>query len=115
MVEAMASAGLEPVIIEDLVKFGEDRGLERGLKRGLEQGREQGLERGLRLAVLDLCELLGVVPTDAQRARLDAMRVDELEALRQALKQTRRWPKLSRVAATTGSAPSVPTKGAKKR
>ncbi len=35
MVEAMASEGLEPVIIEDLVKFGEDRGLEKGLERGL--------------------------------------------------------------------------------
>jgi hypothetical protein len=105
MVKAMASAGLEPVIIEDLVKFGEDR--------GLEQGREQGFERGLRLAVLDLCELLGVVPTDAQRTRLEAMRVDELETLRQALKQTRRWP--PRVGATAGPAPGAPTTGAKRR
>jgi hypothetical protein len=30
MVTAMEQANLEPVIIEDLVKFGEDRGYERG-------------------------------------------------------------------------------------
>ncbi len=39
MVKAMNDHNLEPVIIEDLVRFGEDRGLERG--------REEGLERGL--------------------------------------------------------------------
>lgn len=43
MVAAMSNAGIEPVIIEDLVRFGEDRGLE----KGLEKGREQGLEKGL--------------------------------------------------------------------
>jgi hypothetical protein len=38
MIEAMAIEGPEPVIIEDLVKFGEDRGLEKGLEQGLERG-----------------------------------------------------------------------------
>jgi hypothetical protein len=47
MIEAMASEGLEPVVIEDLVKFGEDIGLQKGLERGLEQGLERGLEQGL--------------------------------------------------------------------
>jgi hypothetical protein len=42
MVTAMEQANLEPVVIEDLVKFGEDRGLKRGLKKGREQGLEQG-------------------------------------------------------------------------
>jgi hypothetical protein len=36
MVAAMEQANLQPVIIEDLVKFGEDRGYERGQ---LEEGR----------------------------------------------------------------------------
>jgi hypothetical protein len=76
MVEAMASAGLEPVIIEDLVKFGEDR----------------GLERGLRLAVADLCEAFGIDVGNARRARLETMSVSELEALRTTIKQMRRWP-----------------------
>jgi len=35
MVTAMEQANLEPVIIEDLVKFGEDRGEDRALRRML--------------------------------------------------------------------------------
>jgi hypothetical protein len=42
--------------------------------------------------VLDVCELVGIVLAPAQRAQLEAMSVSELEALRVALKQTRRWP-----------------------
>jgi hypothetical protein len=38
MVTAMEQANLEPVIIEDLVKFGEDRGYERGRLEGEERG-----------------------------------------------------------------------------
>jgi hypothetical protein len=41
MVRAMEQANLEPVVIEDLVKFGEDRGLKKGLKRGRAQGRQE--------------------------------------------------------------------------
>ena len=46
MVTAMDQANLEPVIIEDLVKFGEDRGYERGRLEGEERGRLEGEERG---------------------------------------------------------------------
>jgi predicted transposase YdaD len=46
MVTAMEQANLEPVIIEDLVKFGEDRGYERGRLEGEERGRLEGEERG---------------------------------------------------------------------
>jgi hypothetical protein len=53
------------------------------------------------------------VPIAAQRARLEAMRVDELEALRQALKQTRRWP--TQAMASTGPAPGALTTGTKRR
>jgi hypothetical protein len=42
--------------------------------------------------VLDLCEAFGLAPTEGQRTQLEAMGVGELEALRRALKQTRRWP-----------------------
>jgi hypothetical protein len=48
--------------------------------------------RGLRTAVLDLCEVFDIEPTEAQRARLKAMGVSELEALRRELKQAKRWP-----------------------
>lgn len=46
MVSAMEQMQMEPVIIEDLVKFGEDRGFDRGFDRGVKQGLEQGLEQG---------------------------------------------------------------------
>jgi hypothetical protein len=38
MVKAMSDHNLGPVIIEDLVKFGEDRGREEGLAAGREEG-----------------------------------------------------------------------------
>ena len=63
-----------------------------GLERGQREGKAEGKAEGLRAAVLDLCEAFGVEPTGEQRARLGAMGVSELEALRAALKQTRRWP-----------------------
>jgi hypothetical protein len=56
MVRAMEQANLEPVVIEDLVKFGEDRGLKKGLRRGREQGR-QDEERGTLRRVLVLRKL----------------------------------------------------------
>jgi hypothetical protein len=37
MVTAMDQANLEPIIIEDLVKFGEDRGFDRGFDKGRAQ------------------------------------------------------------------------------
>ncbi|HEU4409987.1 MAG TPA: Uma2 family endonuclease [Polyangiaceae bacterium] len=63
-----------------------------GEARGEARGLREGEARGLRAAVLDLCELLGLEVAGEQRARLEAMGVDELEALRQAIKQQRRWP-----------------------
>ncbi|HEU4404166.1 MAG TPA: HEPN domain-containing protein [Polyangiaceae bacterium] len=64
----------------------------RGKAEGLREGEAKGEARGLRAAVLDLCEAFGIEPTGEQHARLEAMGVDELEALRRELKQTRRWP-----------------------
>jgi hypothetical protein len=62
MVEAMANEGLEPVIIEDLVKFGEDRGRAEGEARGRAEGEARAL-----LAVL---EARGLAVSDAERARI---------------------------------------------
>ncbi|MCU0686622.1 MAG: hypothetical protein MUF34_30975 [Polyangiaceae bacterium] len=61
-------------------------------RRGKAEGLREGEAKGLRAAVLDMGELLGLAPTEAQRASLDAMGVGELEALRQAIKRERRWP-----------------------
>jgi Uma2 family endonuclease len=71
---------------------GEAKGLREGKAEGLREGEAKGEAKGLRAAVLDLCEVLGIAPTEAQRASLDAMGVGELEALRHQIKQTRRWP-----------------------
>jgi hypothetical protein len=71
---------------------GEERGRQEGLREGEAKGLREGKAEGLRAAVLDMGELLGLTPTEAQRASLDAMGVGELEALRQAIKRERRWP-----------------------
>jgi hypothetical protein len=56
MVDAMEHASLEPVVIEDLVKFGEHRGEKRGEKRGMKKGR-RAEERGTLRRVLALRKL----------------------------------------------------------
>ena len=54
MVRAMEQANAEPVIIEDLVKFGEDRGLKKGLKQGRRAEGRRSLRRVLALRKLAL-------------------------------------------------------------
>jgi flagellar biosynthesis/type III secretory pathway protein FliH len=71
---------------------GKEEGLREGKEEGLREGEAKGKAEGLRAAVLDLCEAFGLETTDEQRAQLEAMGVNELEALRAALKQHRRWP-----------------------
>jgi uncharacterized protein len=73
------------------LREGEAKGLREGKAEGLREGEARGKAEGLRAAVLDLCELLGIEPTEAQRAQLGAMGVGELEALRAAIKQRRCW------------------------
>jgi hypothetical protein len=63
-----------------------------GLREGRADGLAKGKAEGLRLAIGDLCELLGVALGPKRRARLAAMSADELEALRLALKRHKRWP-----------------------
>jgi uncharacterized protein len=84
---------------EEGLREGKAEGLREGEARAREYGDAQradglreGKAEGLRAAVLDLCEVLGLTPTDEQRTRLAAMNVGELGTLRQALKTTRRWP-----------------------
>ena len=56
MLRAMEQANLEPVVIEDLVKLGEDLGKKKGLKEGLKKGR-RAEERGTLRRVLALRKL----------------------------------------------------------
>jgi hypothetical protein len=79
MLRAMSAQGVEAVIIEDLVKIGE------------EIGEEIGFRKGLRTGILALCEVLGLRVDDERRAELDAMGVPELEALTSRLKTSHSW------------------------
>src|SRR5687768_776526 len=87
-------------------------------KRYVAEGRAEGKAEGLRTAVTALCEVLGVALGPARRARLEAMGVGELEALCDALKQTRRWPGPAAAGAPSArprSRGAGPKAGAKKR
>lgn len=75
MVMAMEDANLEPVIIEDLVKFGEDR----GRKRGREEGREMGHREAHRQTLRRTLALRKLALTPAQERKIDAC--TEIETL----------------------------------
>jgi hypothetical protein len=53
---------------------------------------DKGKGEGLRVAVRDLCEVLGIALTPEQQAHIDALDLAGLGALRLALKQHRAWP-----------------------
>ncbi len=76
MVRAMEQANLEPIVIEDLVKFGQDQGFEQGLERGREEGLERGREEGsianARSSLLEVFEARGITLGADERARIDA-------------------------------------------
>lgn len=65
MVLAMKMESMEPIVIEDLVKFGEDRGYDRGWAAGLE------LLRGALLDVLG-ARAIPVGPDELARIALEA-------------------------------------------
>jgi hypothetical protein len=79
MIRAMTEMD-PPLIIEDLVYIGEDRGFERGLNEGLERGLNEGLERGLneggraelRRAIVDLLETHGIALSAIDQERIEA-------------------------------------------
>ena len=79
MLRAMEEKGMQPIVIEDLVKFGEDRGEARGEVRGLAGG------------VLDALDARGFTTPDALRARVLA---------ETSIDQLRTWLKRAVVAAS---------------
>ncbi len=60
-------------------------------RRGKREGVLEG-ERVVRQVILDLCELLGLEVSSERRTRLDSLPLEELDALRQQIKQQRAWP-----------------------
>jgi hypothetical protein len=74
MIRAMSQTD-PPLVIEDLVRFGEDRGYERGRNEGLDAGRVE-----LRRSVLELLEARGIEIEPGVRARIATE--NDLERLR---------------------------------
>ena len=72
MVMAMDAANLAPVIIEDLVKYGEDLGIEKGMERGMEKGLEQGIEKGVRASLRRVLAARKIVLTPEQEQRIES-------------------------------------------
>jgi len=62
MIKAMEAAKMEPVVIEDLVRIGEDLGIERGRAEGIEAAREM---------LLETLAARGLEPTAAERMRFE--------------------------------------------
>jgi Uma2 family endonuclease len=57
-----------------------------------EEKAKEAEANALREAIFDLCELLSIELTEAQRAQVEAMDLTELRELRTTLKQQKRWP-----------------------
>jgi hypothetical protein len=70
MVSAMSRASLEPVIIEDLVKFGIDQGFAKGVDQGFARGVAEGGLAVARDALLDALSARGFAVDAALRARV---------------------------------------------
>jgi hypothetical protein len=84
--------GMEPIIIEELARMLEDRAEAKGRREGEEIGRREGEEAGRREAVADLAEAYGIALDERRRTRIANASLDELDALRAALKRDRAWP-----------------------
>jgi hypothetical protein len=85
MVSAMEQVNPEPVVIEDLVKFGEDRGLKKGLKRGEKRGEKKGELRADRSTLRRVLALRTLELSAEQERQIDAC--TEIETLRRWLDQ----------------------------
>jgi predicted transposase YdaD len=75
MMHAMQEADLEPPIIEDLVRYGRERGRREGVEQGVEvgrrEGRREGVEAGTREGLLALIAARGLALSPEQRARIE--------------------------------------------
>jgi len=65
--------------------------LQRRGYENLDAVREEGLEEGVRVAIVDLCDVLGINLDEERKQKLATMKKADLEGLRAHLKQARRW------------------------
>jgi hypothetical protein len=52
----------------------------------------EGKQEGLKLAIMDLCEVLGIELTPERRAQIEQLDQSQLSQLRTHLKSARAWP-----------------------
>ena len=67
-----------------------------GKAEGLREGEAKGKAEGLRAAIAMLCEVLDIELSAARRARLARLSAPELDALLEALRTQRCWPRSAR-------------------
>jgi hypothetical protein len=60
---------------------------------GKAEGVNEGLVKGLRVAIANLCEMLGVDLSEERQQHLAALDLDGVEALRRDLKEKNAWPR----------------------
>jgi predicted transposase/invertase (TIGR01784 family) len=75
---------------------GEAEGIVKGIVKGKAEGEAEGIMKGkaegLRIAIEDLCESLGIELDSTKRKHVAEADVDALNALRQDIKASKRWP-----------------------
>jgi hypothetical protein len=57
MTKVLEELKMEPIIIEDFVKYGEDIGFKRGIKKGLRKGIREGIKEGIEKGLKPLLHL----------------------------------------------------------
>jgi hypothetical protein len=56
------------------------------------EGKQEGERKGLQLAIMDLCEVLGIELTPERGAQIEQLDPSQLSQLRTHLKSARTWP-----------------------
>jgi hypothetical protein len=80
---------------EEKAKEAEEKAKEAEEKaKEAEEKAKEAEEKALREAIFDLCELLAMELTEAQRSQVGTLDLSGLHELRSALKQQKRWPSL---------------------
>jgi hypothetical protein len=82
----------EEAIWEETKTTDRKEGRDEGLKEAREELFKDGLKEGLRKRVVDICDILGITLDDFNKAQLESLDVEALEALRERIKKEKRWP-----------------------
>ncbi|MEZ4314184.1 MAG: hypothetical protein R3F14_39695 [Polyangiaceae bacterium] len=72
---------------------GKQEGEAKGRAEGKAEGLLEGRTEGLRQAITDLCDVLGVELGADRREHLAGLGAEELDALREDIKQSKGWPR----------------------